>query len=255
MRGLVTAIRTLTILPIPGRESDRFSSSLVWFPLVGLMLGGILFGLGSIWTGICVTDWSSGGAVLLLAAAVILTRGFHLDGLADWADAMGASRNPIDRLSIMKDPHLGTFGVLALILVLGIKWAAISRLLSFGSLLWLVPICAVPKGMMVELITTLPYARSEQGTARPFVDGATPQQRFLTHGLSLLVCLFFGPGGVGLLVLGGIVTGILKMSFKKSFGGITGDLLGTANEIVETILLVACALPGEGMILLMRWNW
>ena len=253
MRSLLTAIRTLTIIPLPGRDCERLSSCLLWFPWVGLILGGILYGFGILWCGLLGKAWFSGGGALLLAAGVILTRGLHLDGLADWVDAVGADKSPSKRLSIMKDPHLGTFGVLALILVLILKWTALTRLLSSGSLIWIVPIFVIPRDLMVELMTTMPYARPGGGTARPFLEGVSQQQRIWSHCMTLGVCLFFGPAGIALLVLGWIVTVFLRTCFKKSFGGITGDLLGATNELVETALLMACALPGEKLLALTGW--
>lgn len=254
MKGLFTAIRTLTIIPLPGRDCERLSSCLLWFPWVGVILGGILYGFGILWCGLLGEAWSSGGAALLLVSGVILTRGLHLDGLADWVDAVGACRCRSERLAIMKDPHLGTFGVLALILVLILKWTALTRLLSSGSLVWIVPVCVISRDLMVELMTTMPYARPGEGMARPFLEGVSQQQRIGSHCMTMGVCLFFGPAGIALLVLGWIVLVILRTCFKKSFAGITGDLLGATNELAETALMTACALAGAKPLALTAWG-
>lgn len=255
MRGFLTAIRTLTILSVPGRESKSLSSALPWFPLVGMILGGILFGIGTLWRMLPVAEWPLGGGALLLVASVLLTRGLHLDGLADWADAVGACKGRSEKLAIMKDPRLGTFGVVALILLLLLKWVALTRLISSSALLWMVLVWIVARDMMVELATTLPYARTGDGTARPFLEGASLQHRLRSHGFTLMICLFFGPAGVLLLALGWGVTALLKVSYKKHFGGITGDLLGTTNELVETVLLLICAVPGDRIFDLTGWQW
>ncbi len=255
MKNLITAIRTLTIIPVPGRDSERFSSSLPWFPLVGLMLGSILFGMGIIWIKIFAPDWSGGGAIIILAAETLLTRGLHLDGLADWADAMGGSTNREGRLSIMKDPSLGTFGVLALVTVLLAKWVALERLLSSGSTIWLLLILIISRDMMVELMTTLPSARSGEGMALPFVMDASRRHRAWAHTISLFFCLFFGPGGFALFALGWVIARLLGTSYRKLFGGITGDLLGTTNELVETILFLICALQGKFILCYTGWSW
>ncbi|MBW1723664.1 MAG: adenosylcobinamide-GDP ribazoletransferase [Deltaproteobacteria bacterium] len=255
MRGLVTALRTLTVIPVPGKEGEHLSDSLPWFPVAGLALGALFYLLARLWLEILGDSWSSGGGALILFETIILTRGLHLDGLADWADALGIRKGRKQRLAVMKDPHLGSFGVLALISLLLLKWAALSRLLASGSILWLLAIGTVSRGMMVELITTLPYARSGEGTARPFLEGARPKHRFLAFSITLALCLWPGPVGLVLFGAGWIVTHIMRYFYKKGFGGITGDLLGANCEIVETVLLFLCALPGERLLPVTGWSW
>lgn len=255
MRGFITAVRTLTIIPVPGRESERFSLSLPWFPFVGLILGLILYATGLIWIKIFAMDWPGGGAIILLAAEILLTRGLHLDGLADWADAIGGNRGREARLSIMKDSHLGAFGVLAIMIVLLAKWVALERLFSSGSTICLLFVLVISRDMMVELITTLPYARSGEGMARPFVNGASPYQRAWAHTISLCFCLCFGPAGLVLFGTGWIITRLFGASCRRVFGGITGDLLGATNEMVGVILLMICAMPGKSILCYTGWSW
>ena len=255
VKGLITAIRTLTIIPVPGRESEKLNYSIPWFPFVGLILGLILYAIGKIWTNIFALSWSGGGAVIILAAEIILTRGLHFDGLADWADTMGASREREARLNIMKDSRLGTFGVLALIIVLLIKWVAFERLLSSGSIILLIAVLIISRDMMAELITTLPYARSGDGMARPFVKGASPRQRVWAHASAFFLCLFFGPAGLALFCMGWIITMFFGIWFQRCFRGVTGDLLGTTNEMVEMILFMCCALPGDLILCYTGWGW
>lgn len=255
MRGLITALRTLTILPVPGREEGAFSSSLPWFPFVGLMSGATLFSLGFLWRSTPGVNWPWGGAVLLLVAEIILTRGLHLDGLADWADAVGAHRGRSERLRIMKDSRLGTFGVLALIVVLFAKGAALERMLASGSILCLLPICTISRDMMVGLMTSLPYAGIGEGMARPFMEGASSGHRVLSGAATLGICLCFGPSGLALLGTGWIISRTFRASCERLFGGATGDLLGTDKEIVETILFILCALPGGRVLHYTGWSW
>ena len=255
MKGLISAIRTLTIIPVPGKESENLSSSLPWFPIVGLLLGLILLGISQIWTRLFPIDWPRGAATVLLAAEIFLTGGLHLDGLADWADAFGSRQTREKRLAIMKDSHLGTFGVLALILALLIKWVAFERLFSFGSTIWLLPVFVISRGMMAELISTLPYARTGEGMARAFVKGVSPKNRIWSHTITLCLCLYLGPSGLALVGVGWMITRLLGIYYRRGFGGITGDLLGTTNEIVEIMLLMICALPGEFILRYRGWSW
>ena len=255
MKGFITAMRTLTIIPLPGREGQKFSSSLIWFPIVGLIIGFIIYGLGWLWIRLLGTDWPGGGAAVLLTVQVILTRGLHLDGLADWADAFGGKRDKASRLAVMKDPRVGAFGVIAIVAVFLAKWVALERLLTMGSFIWVIFIMIISRDMMVVLMTTLPYARSQEGMASPFIKDISPGQKIWAHIISLILCLFAGPAGLVLYGLGWIITWPLRTSYERGFGGITGDLLGTTNEIVEMILLVICAATGRLILAHTGWGW
>lgn len=222
---------------------------------MGLTLGLIFYAIARVWIWIPFREWWAGAALLILVCDVWLTRGLHLDGLADWADSIGGFRQREKRLAIMRDANVGAFGVLALIVALMAKWVALERLLASGAFIWFLVIFSLSRNMMVELITTLPYAREEEGMARGFVKGATPKHRFVSHIISLALCLFFGPVGLIFFVLAGVVTWLFRKICRTQFGGITGDLLGTANEMVEICLLIVCAWPGEKMHYYTGWAW
>jgi len=256
MKGFVSAIRTLTSFPVTGREGEEIASSIPWFPVVGLALGLILFGIGHVCTLFPFGRWDAGGALLMVGAGIWLTRGLHLDGLADWADSIGGYYDRDKRLAIMKDVYLGAFGVLALILVLTAKWIAFERLLSSGTLIWIPVVFVISRGMMAELITTLPYARKiDQGMAGPFIEGASGRHRLISLFLSLVFTLPFGPLGPVFFGLAALMTWLFKRRCRYRFGGITGDLLGTANEMVEVSLLFICALPGKSILCYTGWTW
>ena len=253
--GLSTAFRTLTIIPWPGEENKDLSSALPWFPLVGLILGLILYAIALGWTMLPFHEWWAGAALLIVGCEIWLTRGLHLDGLADWADSIGGFRQRQKRLAIMKDANLGAFGVLALIVVIMAKWVAIERLLDSRAFIWFLVIFSLSRNMTVELMTTLPYAREEDGMAREFVKGATLKHRLVSHIISLALCLLFGPVGLLFFVLAGLITWLFRRVCRTQFGGITGDLLGAANEMVEVCLLILCALPGGKMGYYTGWAW
>ena len=253
--GLGAALTTLTVIPWFGKESGDLADSLPWFPVIGLFLGFVLYCMGLLFNLLPVPRWPEGIALLLVAAGVWLTRGLHLDGLADWADSIGGTRDRRRRLAIMKDVSLGAFGVLAVVLALLAKWVAFGRLLSCGSTIWIPLVFVVSRGMMVELITTLPYARSEEGMGGPFVEGACARHRVISHCLSLALCLPLGPAALGLYFLGWIETRIYSGRIERHFGGVTGDLLGTANEMIEISLLMICALPGDFVLCYTGWAW
>jgi adenosylcobinamide-GDP ribazoletransferase len=244
-RGFIVALQTLTIIPVPVKVREAFSSSLYWFPVVGLALGLFLWVIARVWINILPEQWPGGGALILLVGQIILTGGLHLDGLADWADALGSASKGKVRLFIMKDAHVGSFAVFAVTAVLLAKWVALERLLSNGLFIWLLPVMVISRSMMVALITTLPYARGGEGTAHPFFQGACPRHKFVSYGVALMICGIFGLSGLVLFLSGWIVIRFLSMSFLKGFGGVTGDLLGATNEITEGILLLVAAAAGE----------
>ncbi len=254
-KGITTAFRTLTIISFPGKDDPDLSKSLPWFPVIGLVLGLILYGIARLWMLLPFSQWSACAAMLIVVAEIYLTRGLHLDGLADWADSIGGFRQRERRLAIMKDPGLGTFGVLALIIAFIAKWLAIERLLVSGTIIWLLVIFSLSRNMMVELITTLPYAREEEGMAKGFVNGASHQQRLASHIIALIFCLIFGPLGLAFFVLAGVITWLFRRVWLNQFGGITGDLLGATNEIIEICLLIICALAGKSILYYWGWSW
>jgi len=255
MKGFNTALRTLTLIPWPGEECEDLSHSLAWFAVVGLFLGLILYAIALLWRLVPFAPWPAGIALIMVGAEIWLTRGLHLDGLADWADSLGGIKEREKRLVIMKDARMGAFGVMALVLAVAAKWIAFERLFSFGAVIWVLPILTLSRGMMVELIVTLPYARKGEGTARAFVEGASTRHRWISHLVCLGLCSFYGPFGLAALAIAWVTQRLFASRCQSRFGGITGDLLGTANEMVEIGLLILCALPGEFIMGYTGWTW
>ena len=254
-RGLITAMRTLTAVPVGGKDAKRFSDSLIWFPLVGLFLGLLFWATGTVWEWVIGKGWPGGGAVTILAAQILLTRGLHMDGFADWADGLGGSRDRETRLTIMRDHHLGAFGVIAVVFDFLAKFVVLERLLVSGGLPVIVPVSIISRAAMVSLMRNLPYARAGEGMARPFMDDLSRGQETAAKTITLCLCLFFGPLGVGLLAAGWIIVRILAPSFRRGFGGITGDLLGATNEMMEILLLWFCACSGDLVLPYLGWEW
>jgi len=253
LRGLVTALRTLTILPVPGRDAQDLAAALPWFPLVGGLIGAALYGL-VLACGQLPGGWPAGAALAAVLGGIILTRGLHLDGLADWADGFGGGRDRESTLRIMKDPSVGAFGTLALVGVLLAKWAAVARLAESGAAVWMVAACVISRTAQVDLAVMLPYARAEGGTAAAFVLGARSGHRLAALGLALALGLAaVGPWAAAALAAGVILDLAFGLWCCRRVGGVTGDLLGAASELVETAILVACAAPGTRMLEITGW--
>lgn len=256
LRGLVTALRTLTILPVPGRDAESLASSLPFFALVGALIGAFLFGLAAACGHLPDQGWPALGAAAAVVGGILITRALHLDGLADWADGFGGGRDRESTLRIMKDPAVGAFGVIALVSVLLLKWVAVSRLIEHHTALWVVAACAVSRTVQVDLAAWLPYARTEGGKAEAFVKGARTAHLVTALVVALvLVVGIFGPLGALALGLGGIFGRAFGLWCRARVGGVTGDLLGAASELTETLILLAAAAAGSKLAAYSGWNW
>jgi len=237
--GLVTAIRTLTILPCPGEEAEEQTAALPWFPTVGAALGIL------IWVALAalqqLTDWPTGLAVVAVGMGILLTRGLHLDGLADWADGFWGGWNRERILAIMKDASLGTFGTVALILILLAKWCSIVALIENAAMQWIILAMIASRAVQVDLAVTQHYARPEGGTGAAFITGTSRTQWIPAAWTALLLVVVCG--GFAWRPLAALAAAIglgrcLGNWSRRKIGGITGDILGAASEITETMVLM-----------------
>jgi len=241
LQPLLIALQFLTRLPIrlAGMPTPaQLGRSLLWYPLVGLLLGGLLVGLSLV----LGTTPPLLQAALLLTAWVVATGALHLDGLADSADAwLGGLGDRERTLSIMKDPRSGPIAVVCLVLLLLLKFAALVVLVERGPLLALLLAPWLARGLVPLLFLSTPYVRAGglgQAMAEnlprhawPWVLGA--------HGLAILLC-----GLPGLLALGiGLPLFIwLRQLMLARLGGTTGDTAGALVELSECALLLGLAL-------------
>ena len=238
--GFITAMRTLTILPMPGKDAERVANALYYFPLVGALIGGLV--TLATWLLGDVLAWPAGAGVAGVLVSAWITRGLHLDGLSDTVDGFYGAATRERRLEIMKDHHVGAFGVVAIVLVLLIKAAALSQLAIYGYWAWIPVPFILARLIQVLLAVTLPYARNEGGTAEAFVKQAGASHFIVAGTCALILCgLLIQLGALALLVITFLVGHLLARWMKRAFGGVTGDLLGFSNELVECALLFAIA--------------
>ena len=247
LNGLVTALRTLTALPVPGRDAERFSSSLYWFPVVGLIIGGIVALLAR--AGMAA-GWPELAAVLVLLGGVTLTRGLHADGLADLADGFFGGRNRESALRIMKDPNVGSFGSLALIGIMLFKFVCLLELARAEAYGMIAAGAMLARTAQVLLAARMPYARSEGGTATAFVeDAGWPHLSVASiSGVALLLALLGGQVGLSAFLVIGALVALLFVGWLShcKIGGITGDVLGASSELVEAAVWLVAALWVKG---------
>jgi len=254
-RGFITAIRTLSIIPIPGEDAEDPASSLSWFALVGGILGFILYGAALFMDWITRGSWPEGAAIVVVLGGIIITRGFHLDGIADWADAFINISEKKKTLEIMKDSHVGVFGVLMLIAILMTKWVVLTRLVVQGGLIWLGGAYIISRTVQVELAVRFSYARSEDGTGRYFVKNAKVSHRIWAwFSAFILILIFCGPAGIFALGLGWLISRLFGIWCDYRIGGVTGDLLGACSEITETLILFFGVLMEMQLARFTGWN-
>jgi adenosylcobinamide-GDP ribazoletransferase len=239
LRALAAAVTLLTRIPIGTRiavtEPD-IARSLAWLPLVGVGLGGAVALAGRVLEG-RLDDGPT--AVLIVAAWALATGAIHLDGLADSADALGAGDRS-RRLAIMRDPRLGTFGVLALIFVVVLKIALVAAVLARGHHLWLVAIPAVARAAASALSATLPYAR-EEGAAAALVTGTQRAERLaVALATAIIVALACARiRGLYAIAAAALVALAIGRLASRRIGGVTGDVLGATIELAECAALLA----------------
>jgi len=241
---LVSALHTLTILPLPGDEAKRPADSLSWFPVVGALIGIVLWTVHQLITRLLPGTPASVTAVVIITGGVLITRGLHLDGLADWADGTWGGWTPQRRLEIMKDSSLGTFGTVALILVLLGKTAALAALIARGEAAWIIAACIIARTAQVDLAFRYPYARPEGGTGGAFINGATRDHHRHALLTAFALILAFGLFSLRPLLLAVTVLAAGRAfghSCQRNLGGITGDTLGAASELGETLVLILAA--------------
>jgi adenosylcobinamide-GDP ribazoletransferase len=240
MRALLAALRFLTVVPIPGNSGtaeDDLARSVPWFPVVGLILGGVAAALA----------WVLSGVPPMVSAAIIVvvlasfSGCLHLDGLADTADGVLSSRPRERILEIMKDSHTGAMGVIAIVSVLLLKFASLASLPA--GRLWpavlLMPLAG--RSAVVVSMALLPCARPE-GLASVFYR--RPAKLAAIWAVAVLAAVAWGVlGSRGLVVAAACVVAAMAISSHvyRKIGGATGDTFGAVCEIVEIVPALALA--------------
>lgn len=242
MLPLWIALQFLSSLPIrlPGMpEPEQLGRSLLFYPLVGLLFGVILWAL----------NLALAGAPLLLHAALLLTvwvllsGALHLDGLADSADAwLGGFGDRERTLTIMKDPRSGPIAVVTLVLVLLLKFAALLALIEQGHGLMLIIVPLLGRAALLGLFLTTPYVRAG-GLGQALADHLPRKTGWQVLGANALGCLLIaGVHAVVALVISLAVFVWLRRVMMRRLGGTTGDTAGALLELSEMGVMVGLAL-------------
>lgn len=237
------AIILLTRLPAPRLVSLPGMGAAVWaYPLAGLAVGSASAAVLLAGLGLGLPPMLAAG--LALATGILITGGLHEDGLADLADGFGGGADRARKLAIMRDSRVGSYGVLALVLSVGLRWQAVATMAAAdptGAALSLIGVAAASRAAPAVALALLPPAR-EEGLGRG--ASAPPRAAVLAACLLATACLATTTGRAAPLVmlamaLGGIAVGRLA---QRQIGGQTGDVLGAVQQAAEiaALLVLAC---------------
>lgn len=231
------AVQFLTRIPIATDQlhtPDRLEASTRYYPMVGLLLG-VVCAL-TFWIGHLIFPTSLALA-LAIAMGFLLTGAFHEDGLADTFDGIGGGLNRAQALEIMKDSRLGTFGTLALIIALSVKFAGLFALPALWIIVGLIVAHTTSRLSSIIVIATSAYAR-EDGKAKPVAGGISRTGlgvAALTGIATLCAASWVLPAPAILAGLAGLTVGhiCIRLFFERKLGGYTGDTLGAVQQISE----------------------
>lgn len=239
LRAAAAAVSFLTRVPLGRLEltADDVAGGAFLFPAVGAGIGAL----------VALTAEGVAGSLAPFLAGVVasalealLTGAIHLDALADAADGLGAP-SPESALEVMRDPTIGTFGALALLLDTLFKVGAIAMLVAADALLPVVAAFALGRAAPLGLGLALPYARAGSGSGRALTDGSAWPR---AGGIVLAAAIATAALGWDAFVVAGAAAGLaiaIGVTARFRLGGVTGDVLGAATELVTTAALLTAA--------------
>lgn len=228
-------LSALGFLTVVGGARTPDERTLRWFPLVGAGIGGVL---AAVWVG-AERVWNPGvAAALVVAVDLAVTGMLHVDGLADSADGLLPHLARDRRLAVMTAPDVGAFALAVVPTVLLVRWAALAG--DGVEPLALVGVWAASRTVMAVVPVVVPYARSE-GLASPFLAGARTWIALWLVPAGAVLALASGVRG-GVALAAGLVTAAAVVGLaRRRLGGFTGDVLGAAAVMVETVALLGLA--------------
>ena len=242
------ALQFLTIIPMFRRvevRSEELGRSIVYFPVVGIVIGLILAGLQwllSLLLPLAVVD------ALLIVFLLVISGALHLDGFVDTCDGIAGHRSVEERWEVMHDSRAGSFGIGGVALLLLVKYVSLNNIPDYLLMVTLVLMPVVSRWAMVYAIFAYPYARPSGlgGVFKQEVD-------WLKFTIATLVALGVAVGLArltGLIIMVGIwiIVMIMATYLKSKFSGLTGDTYGAINELAEVcVLILVCLLAQLGL--------
>ena len=237
LSDLLDALRLLTRLPLPASDGPPGPGSAWAWPLAGALVAG----LALLPATLALPAGPGVAAAVMLGVQAMLTGAMHEDGLADTADGFWGGWDRERRLAIMKDSQIGSYGVMALLVMGLVRWSALALLLSGGAWAAVLAVGALSRAPMAVLMAGLPPAR-DGGLSRAV---GQPSMRTGLAATALASGAMLGLVGVGpgsAAVLGAlVVTLAVGMLARAKIGGQTGDVLGASQQLTEAVTLATLA--------------
>jgi adenosylcobinamide-GDP ribazoletransferase len=244
VHALQVALQFLTVLPVAGQlraDESMQGLSLLWYPAVGCLLGLVL----TLACSMMPLPYAL-QAMLTVTLWIVLTGALHLDGVADCADAwVGGLGDGEKTLRLLKDPLCGSMGVIALIVVIALKYLALAAVIQAGQLLWLWSVPLLARASLLSLFLTTRYVR--EGGLGAILAQHFPRAWALRVLASVaILLLFILPLDIGcaFVMLTAAVCLTIRWAAVRRIGGFTGDVAGAQIELVEVGLLLALACRG-----------
>jgi len=247
--SFLAALRFLTIIPLPGRREvspEEVGRSIVYFPLVGVIIGLILVGLNWL-LGLLLP--SALVNILLVVSLAAISGSLHLDGFVDTCDGIGGHKTVEERWQVMHDSRAGAFGIIGVCLLLLVKYVALNNVPDNWLMLTLVLMPVVSRWAMVYAIFAYPYAKPS-GLGKVFKQGASGTRFIVATVITLAVAVILAQL-MGLVIMFSIWVIVMAMAvyLKGKFGGLTGDTYGAINEVAEVLVLIlVCLLAHVGWL-------
>jgi adenosylcobinamide-GDP ribazoletransferase len=237
MRNFKLAISFLTCIPVVVMDVDDESwlNSMIYYPLCGYIIAVVV--LIPLYL---IKYFFISNPVVLAALAVIflayITRGLHIDGLADICDGFFCPVSPNRRMEIIKDSRVGSFGVIGICLLFLMKFAVLYVIIQSGHMFYLLPVIVFSRFIIVFL-AFIGKSISNKGLGQKIIGNISIKMLIISF-ICILPCFFFSWKSVLAFIIILLFAYTLNLRSKKLIGGINGDVLGAACEVSEVIVLL-----------------
>jgi adenosylcobinamide-GDP ribazoletransferase len=228
-----TAVAFLTRLPVPAPAEPSLDRAAVFFPVVGLLVGGIAAGIRALGDQVLPP---APATLLAVAAALLVTGALHEDGLADVADGLGAHVSRERRLEILRDPRVGTFGALALIVAVGLVVTTVGALDTEHAARALIAAHVLSRWAMLPVSRFMRPAR--EGGAGSLLRAKTPA---LAAATALAAAIAVAAGAAAAIVAAAAASAVSIALLQRGLGGVTGDGYGATAKLAEVAVCTTLA--------------
>lgn len=254
IRNFINALQFLTIFTVSKKhriEEGDLAKSIVYFPVVGFLIGFILVNVDKLFS-LLVLPLSIGN-ILLVAISVLITRALHIDGLADTLDGIMGGHSPDSRLAIMKDSRLGTAGAVGIFFVLCIKYLCLNSLFNSEKVAALLIAPALGRWSQTLMVYKADYGRAE-GMGRPFVGHLRSSGMLAASAVAIGLTAFVivrEEARTSILLLG-LIGGVVLLTMlgrrylHAKLDGVTGDSIGAISELNEMLVLLIFVILSDG---------